>query len=240
MIRLRIVISHRKFSGKQTHERFGEMELRSGAYSRYGFNGPSTGMRVEAPETGPSRASPQSPKRRRETRVKTPQTPTHAADTHGVEMKAMSADDAADDVVTKMGALAVTTPKQFDARDNCDSPISIIAAAEAPADVCLLDLSDDDVFSIFRELHRLTSYHEFKSTPLMITLTCTRFRELLNERSIKIKTSLYDVTSSLPLLRWAIDNGCPYPLSLSTDLLVQTGRSRRIPKRARSSASDSD
>ena len=217
------------------------MELRSGAYSRYGFNGPSTGMRVEAPETGPSRASPQSPKRRRETRVKTPQTPTHAADTHGVEMKAMSADDAADDGVTKMGALAV--PKQFDARDNCDSPISIIAAAEAPAghNVCLLDLSDDDVFSIFRELHRLTSYHEFKSTPLMITLTCTRFRELLNERSIKIKTSLYDVTSSLPLPRWAIDNGCPYPLSLSTDVLVQKGGSRRVPKRALLfSVSDSD
>ena len=215
------------------------MELRRGA-SRYGFNGPSTGMRVEAPETGPSRASPQSPKRRRETRVKTPQTPTHAADTHGVEMKAMSADDAADDGVTKMGALAVTTPKQFDARDNCDSPISIITAAEAPA-VCLLDLSDDDVFSIFRELHRLTSYHEFKSTPLMITLTCTRFRELLNERSIKIKTSLYDVTSSLPLLRWAIDNGCPYPLSLSTDVLVQKGGSRRVPKRALLfSVSDSD
>ena len=84
----------------------------------------------------------------------------------------------------------------------------------------MLDVLDDDCLRLVLLATRRYP-HDCWPPWFPFVATCRAVRKVQVEfgQRLESRTSLEDCASSLSLLRWAIDAGCPYPLSQSSDLL---------------------
>ena len=77
---------------------------------------------------------------------------------------------------------------------------------DAAEPVGLLDLADDNLADLLRAM----SWNR-NACKLALVLTCRRFRQIQLEAKMALRTSLRSVASSMTMLNWAVDAGCPYP-----------------------------
>lgn len=98
-----------------------------------------------------------------------------------------------------------------------DTEILLALSMDAVDPVSLDALSDDDFYHIMRSL-------KDRAAILPLVLSCKRWREVqkIHSRELYLRTSLTDVASSMTLLSWATSVGCPYPKTMTTDLLCRS------------------